>query len=214
MPHRRDRRDEAVTSPDSAISSAPDEEGVGEQRVVGAPDVGGDEHGSRHAISTSSANTRATRDAWRTPIQYTPAASTRPQRRGLAVVERERDRHRREDHGEREECARQEREAGIVRLRKPREEQRVDGRDSASALHAAPYRESRTSAACSAKPTSGTPNTSSASTGSRDRERPAPRVQDRDRHVEDEEEREKRLHRREVLGHVVLGSPRRARART
>jgi hypothetical protein len=52
----------------------------------------------------------------------------RPQRRGLAVVERERDRHRREDRGQREECARQQRESGIRALAQAEEEQRVGAR--------------------------------------------------------------------------------------
>ena len=159
--------------------------------------------------STTRANARASPACWRTPIQYTPAASTAQSAavarfsnaKGIATVAKitasapnardssgnpglaapaQRDEEQRVDHGHRQRAPR----CAVSCIADDRNLQReADQRD-------AEYQKSVDRILR--------------------RERSAPRVEDRDRHVESEEEDEERLHDGVVLRRIEAVAPDRA----
>ena len=202
----------AIDEPGDGDQHRAGEKRIGEERIIGAADV-------REIAKTSPApSSTSEREGPREP-RVLPHADPvdagrldRPHRRGVAIVERERNRDRRKDDRQRERT-RADRSAnpGSVRARVAanREQRRTTrhreraprGAVAVLAARAPPAARSRRSAR-----------------RRRAGRRPDPwrravarrSVEDRDRHVEDEEQREERLHDRVVLGIVELAAPERA----
>ena len=195
----------AVASPDTAISNAPAKNALANNGSSAAP--------TPEATNTIAGSALDDQREGSGKPRVLPRADPvdarrldRPECGRPAIVERERNGDGREDDGQHEECARQQRETGFAAPAQGQEEQRIDDRQRERAprrtvLEFAHQRGLRCEPGQRHAEHEETVHRIACG------ERPAPRVKNRDGDVEDEEQRQERLHGRVMFRPVELATP-------